>query len=369
MRTNELILLTVFLRMLEYYNGILFLTTNRTGVLDEAIKSRIHLHIGFDNLNEKQTVEIFKNNIERLRARTQQRTDAMPGHRALQIDVDGILNFAENHYRSCNTLGRWNGRQIRNAFVVASSLANFEAEKRSPDWQPQLRAEHFHTVLEATMQYDRYRQSVFTMSDDALAFSRMERAEPTAPPALSGTYGIPQNGSPFSAQQSSAPQQQHPQQTGVFAGVQYGGATGAVFGHSAMQPPSTSSSAYNAGFSPGAQAPQPTQAGLYSGQPAFGQAKPIPSTQAQGQMYSQQHARTAFDPFAGAQSHGGAQEQGPINPGGSSSLRTGAAEPIYTGGTTATPGGWGSGQGQAQPPHMQHGSVGGTQGRASGGEL
>ncbi|POS74941.1 hypothetical protein DHEL01_v206661 [Diaporthe helianthi] len=55
----------VFLRMLEYYNGILFLTTNRTGVLDEAIKSRIHLHLGFDDLNEHQTVEIFKNNIGR----------------------------------------------------------------------------------------------------------------------------------------------------------------------------------------------------------------------------------------------------------------------------------------------------------------
>lgn len=356
--------------MLEYYNGILFLTTNRTGVLDEAIKSRIHLHIGFDDLNEKQTVEIFKNNIGRLRTRTQQRKDAMPEHRALQIDVDGILKFAEDHYRSCNTMGRWNGRQIRNAFVVASSLANFEAEKRSPDWQPQLRAEHFHTVLEATMQYDRYRQSVFTMSDDALAFSRMERAEPPAPPAPPGSYGFTQSGPPFPAQQFPA-QQQQPQQAGGFTGTQYGGATGAVFATPGMHNPSTSSFQvpYNASFASGTQVPGPAQAGLYSGQPAYGQGQPVPSTQAQGQMYPQQHGHLGFDMAAGAQGHGGAaQEQGPINPGGSSNLRSGAGEPMYTGGVPAAPGGWesGQGQGQGQPLQTHHGNVDGAQSRASG---
>lgn len=36
---------SVFLRMLEYYKGILFLTTNRIGTFDEAFKSRIHLSL------------------------------------------------------------------------------------------------------------------------------------------------------------------------------------------------------------------------------------------------------------------------------------------------------------------------------------
>lgn len=194
--------------MLEYYNGILFLTTNRTGVLDEAIKSRIHLHLGFDDLNEHQTAEIFKNNISRLRTRDRQRTDAMTGHRALMIDEDGIIAFAGKHYRTHSTgMGRWNGRQIRNAFVVASSFANFQAEKQMPGWQPQLRVEHFNTVLYATREYDRHRQSILMKSDDAAAFERMERPEPTATPPLSGTYGFVQNGASF-------PSQQQPQQLG-----------------------------------------------------------------------------------------------------------------------------------------------------------
>ncbi|KAK6222191.1 hypothetical protein QIS74_04446 [Colletotrichum tabaci] len=36
-------LVSVFLRALEYYDGILILTTNRVGTFDEAFKSRIQL--------------------------------------------------------------------------------------------------------------------------------------------------------------------------------------------------------------------------------------------------------------------------------------------------------------------------------------
>lgn len=38
-------IVSVFLRMLEYYKGILFLTTNRIGTFDEAFKSRIHISL------------------------------------------------------------------------------------------------------------------------------------------------------------------------------------------------------------------------------------------------------------------------------------------------------------------------------------
>ena len=43
MKRNALV--SVFLRVLEYYNGLLFLTTNRVGTIDEAFKSRIHLSL------------------------------------------------------------------------------------------------------------------------------------------------------------------------------------------------------------------------------------------------------------------------------------------------------------------------------------
>ncbi|KAF5335856.1 hypothetical protein D9758_016705 [Tetrapyrgos nigripes] len=44
-------MVAVFLRHLEYYPGILFLTTNRVSVFDEAIKSRIHISLFYDRLS------------------------------------------------------------------------------------------------------------------------------------------------------------------------------------------------------------------------------------------------------------------------------------------------------------------------------
>lgn len=41
----------MFLRILEYYEGILILTTNRVSVFDQAFKSRIHLAIQFPELD------------------------------------------------------------------------------------------------------------------------------------------------------------------------------------------------------------------------------------------------------------------------------------------------------------------------------
>ncbi|KAF2800360.1 P-loop containing nucleoside triphosphate hydrolase protein, partial [Melanomma pulvis-pyrius CBS 109.77] len=44
-------LVSVFLRALEYYTGVLFLTTNRVGTLDEAFRSRIHLSLLYPAIN------------------------------------------------------------------------------------------------------------------------------------------------------------------------------------------------------------------------------------------------------------------------------------------------------------------------------
>jgi hypothetical protein len=41
-----------FLRALDYLQGILFLTTNRVGHFDEAFKSRIHLSLGYEKLDD-----------------------------------------------------------------------------------------------------------------------------------------------------------------------------------------------------------------------------------------------------------------------------------------------------------------------------
>ena len=159
--------------MLEYYNGVLFLTTNRVGVLDEAIKSRVHLHLRYDTLDESQTLEIFKHNIGRLKNIELQRKDASDRLFILEHEV---LGFAKTHYRDSagQDIGRWNGRQIRNAFLIAASLAHLDGDD-NPGMQKQLRKQHFDTVAQTTMLYDKFRSSILNGPDSHVARDRNER--------------------------------------------------------------------------------------------------------------------------------------------------------------------------------------------------
>ncbi|KAI2681206.1 hypothetical protein DTO013E5_9139 [Penicillium roqueforti] len=50
-------LVTVFLRKLEYYRGLLFLTSNRGIQFDEAILSRIHLTIEYEDLTRESSAQ------------------------------------------------------------------------------------------------------------------------------------------------------------------------------------------------------------------------------------------------------------------------------------------------------------------------
>ncbi|KAI6767674.1 hypothetical protein HG530_005683 [Fusarium avenaceum] len=96
--TEHNALVSVFLRQLEYYSGILFLTTNRVGVIDEAFKSRVH---------ENETAAI-----------------------KIKFDRKALLKFASQHYETHKkTDTSWNGRQIRNAFQLAIALGHHDRER------------------------------------------------------------------------------------------------------------------------------------------------------------------------------------------------------------------------------------------------
>jgi len=51
----------VFLRLLEYHQRVMFLTTNRVTTLDEAFKSRISIAIKYRNLDKAARQQIWKN--------------------------------------------------------------------------------------------------------------------------------------------------------------------------------------------------------------------------------------------------------------------------------------------------------------------
>ncbi|PKY02830.1 P-loop containing nucleoside triphosphate hydrolase protein [Aspergillus campestris IBT 28561] len=108
-------LVTVFLRVLEYYDGILILTSNRVGTFDEAFKSRIQLSLHYPNLSQSQRLKVWRNLINRLKRLDQPSVDF--------DDVECyVAELAEKNM---------NGREIRNAITTARQLAKFKGKKVS----------------------------------------------------------------------------------------------------------------------------------------------------------------------------------------------------------------------------------------------
>jgi len=56
-------LVCIFLRKLEYYDGILFLTTNRVQTMDEAFASRIHMPLKYEELTESARKKVWKGHL------------------------------------------------------------------------------------------------------------------------------------------------------------------------------------------------------------------------------------------------------------------------------------------------------------------
>ncbi|KAM0459504.1 hypothetical protein ACHAPV_005693 [Trichoderma viride] len=151
-------LVSVFLRILKYYQGVLFLTTDRVGKIDEAFRSRVHISLYYPPLDKQSTVDIFKTNLERVKLQKQG---------LIRIKDERIEEFAKNHFDFNDAHVRWNGRQIRNAFHIAVALAETEAMakattrgKHKKPLKLTLRTKHFLKVENASIRFDDYLTSV-----------------------------------------------------------------------------------------------------------------------------------------------------------------------------------------------------------------
>eukprot|EP01120_Amphizonella_sp_Union-15-10_P010874 TRINITY_DN4509_c0_g1_i1.p1 TRINITY_DN4509_c0_g1~~TRINITY_DN4509_c0_g1_i1.p1 ORF type:complete len:667 (-),score=162.77 TRINITY_DN4509_c0_g1_i1:118-2118(-) len=118
----------IFLRLLEYHQGVLFLTTNRVRVFDEAFHSRISIALKYEDLNSHAREQIWTN----------------------LLDSAALVGFNPKQ------LGEFelNGRQIRTTIRLAQSLAHME---KSPVTENHIRstvdvANQFVTDL---MSYDK----------------------------------------------------------------------------------------------------------------------------------------------------------------------------------------------------------------------
>jgi hypothetical protein len=90
----------VFLRSLEYYNGTMFLTTNRIQSIDPAFHSRISMTLHYNNLDATAKAKIWNQFLSRT------------GLDASSIDIAKVSEY------------NMNGRQIKNTVRILSSMAN-----------------------------------------------------------------------------------------------------------------------------------------------------------------------------------------------------------------------------------------------------
>ncbi|KAI8635047.1 P-loop containing nucleoside triphosphate hydrolase protein [Xylariaceae sp. FL1651] len=138
-------MVSVFLRALEFYSGILFLTTNRVGTIDEAFKSRIHISLYYPPLDWTTSKLIWQVNLKRAKAK-------------VSIQPDEILSFAKKQFHRSTENNRWNGRQIFNAMKTAIALAEFE-KQTAGDKEPEditLTADHLKQVANVAKKFDDY---------------------------------------------------------------------------------------------------------------------------------------------------------------------------------------------------------------------
>lgn len=114
-------LVAVFLRLLEYYTGVLFTTTNRGSNIDTAFWSRITLAFHYPKLDEAALTTIWTNMLRNV------------GIKVSAKEIKDLLEYGAN------------GREIGNAINAAQSLA-FEDKT-------EVRAQHIRSILSVKKQF------------------------------------------------------------------------------------------------------------------------------------------------------------------------------------------------------------------------
>ena len=143
----------VFLRTLEYFNGILFLTTNRIGTFDQAFQSRVHVTLGLPSLDRTRRTEVWSIFLDDMAYKSVIDT----------TQLNTLQTLVHDHWSKENL----NGRQIRNAVRTAMLVAEKKREVPGKG--------HFETVLKIGRDFERYMSALQMAEADALAERKGER--------------------------------------------------------------------------------------------------------------------------------------------------------------------------------------------------
>jgi len=129
--------------VLEYYDGILILTTNRIQQFDIAVQSRVNLGIKYKDLTMDQKKRIYNNFIDQLS------DDNVEDRSVLKDWLQGDDEVMEN-------FEQLNGRQVRNVLFSAASLAMKEGGI--------LKSDHIKKMARSTW---KFQDSIKTIVEEA----------------------------------------------------------------------------------------------------------------------------------------------------------------------------------------------------------
>ena len=117
---NELV--SIFLRELEYYRGIIFLTTNLYDTIDAAFRSRVNIHLLFSRLAASSRLLVWRKFLQRL-----------PPPKRIAVEEDDEDDIGEDSSapppkhdiseEDLEELAKWqlNGREIKNAIKTVKT--------------------------------------------------------------------------------------------------------------------------------------------------------------------------------------------------------------------------------------------------------
>jgi hypothetical protein len=135
----------VFLRELEYYQGILFLTTNRVSTMDTAFQSRIMIGVGFKSMTSDIRAKVWAQLL------TLNGRDKILGAEALKSIQTRLSKY------------ELNGRQIRNVLNVAEGLAFQEYGEEA-----KLKYRHIEEATKAAAEFQ-------TMLEESKSMMKLEQ--------------------------------------------------------------------------------------------------------------------------------------------------------------------------------------------------
>lgn len=174
------------MRALEFYEGILFLTTNRVGSFDDAFISRVHIKLYYPDFGETERQKVWDTFVKKL---AKERGDYMR-----------VTIGAQEYIREGKQLREisWNGREIRNgktsgeysahqrrtfadslftiAFQTAVSLAEYQNQQDS-EGKIKLTEEHLKSVVELSKDFKDYLDELHTGDEAKRARIRKERLD------------------------------------------------------------------------------------------------------------------------------------------------------------------------------------------------